>query len=149
MLDHENKLCHVANKSERSWQKNGEWMSVDQLGLYCTFVPLRSHPQPQHYAPTTGLDPSPLQDFSLLIRSLLVSGAPGSRTFKPCLGRFGALFFELQEKKLVQELKHFGKQQKVHPKALRSCRAPQENWAFTELWKMNDWRCVMFQKASQ
>lgn len=60
-----------------------------------TFVPRRSHPRPRRCAPTTGLDPSPLQDFSLLIRPLLVSDAPGSRTFKPRLVRFDALFFFL------------------------------------------------------
>lgn len=45
----------------------------------------------------TGLDPSPLQDFSLLIRSLLVSDAPGSRTFKPCPERV-VHFSELKKK---------------------------------------------------
>lgn len=107
-------------------------MSVNQLGLYCTFAPRRSHPQRLHYAPTTGLDPSPLQDFFLLSRSLLVSDAPGSRTFMPCPD-CGGHFFELREKSWISELKHFGKQQKIQPKALRSSRAPQENRAFTEL----------------
>lgn len=58
-----------------------------------TFVRRRSHPRPRRYAPTTGPDPSPLQDFSLLFRPLLVSDAPGSRTFKPRLDRFNALFY--------------------------------------------------------
>lgn len=85
-LDHENKLITLLTNVTPADEK--KIVSEYQLGLYCTFAPRRSHPQPRHYAPTTGLDPSPLQDFALLIRSLLVSDAPGSRTFKPCLGSF-------------------------------------------------------------
>lgn len=91
MLHHEK--LHL-NKNQRVQLKNAELMSAKQLCFYCTSAPLRSHPQPRHYAPTTGLDPSPLQDFALLIRSLLLSGALGFRTFKPRLVRFSALFIE-------------------------------------------------------
>ena len=98
-------------------------MPIDKQGLHCTFALRRSHPQPRHCAPKTGLDPSPLQDFSLLIRSLLVSAAPGSRTFKPCPGRLVHFFFNFWKKRKAAQLKHFGKQQKVHFKVLRSSRA--------------------------
>lgn len=96
MNENKRGLCHVANNPELNWWRDLVWegnvsKSVNQLGVYCTFAPRRSHPQPQHYAPTTELDPSPLRGFFLLIRSLLVPDAPGSRTFKPspdCVGHF-------------------------------------------------------------
>lgn len=102
-------------------------LSVNQLCLYCTFAPRRSRPPPLHYAPTTGLDPSPLRDFFLLSRSLLVSDAPGFRTFKPCPDWVGYLL-ELRERSWISELKQPTKDPTLGA-ALRSSRAPQENRA--------------------
>lgn len=75
--------------------------STEEPCLNCTFARRRSHPQPRHYAPTSVLDPSPLQDFSLLIRSLLASDAPGSRTFKPRQNSV-VHFFELGVKETTE-----------------------------------------------
>lgn len=40
---------------------------------------------------------------------------------------------QFKKKHWARQLKHFGTQEKVHFNALRSSKAPQTNWAFTEL----------------
>lgn len=119
--------------SSQTWKDGENLKSADQLSLLCTFALRRSHPQPQHCAPTTGLDPSPLQDLFLLIRSLHESDVPGFQTFTPCSDRLVTLSWSSWKKHWVRQLKHFGTQEKVHFNALRSSKAPQTNWAFTEL----------------
>lgn len=122
------KICTVL----WSWDSGISWV------LYFTFALQRLHPQPQHYAPTTGLDPSPLQEFSLLIRSRLLSAAPESRTFKALSWAMLNTFWNIINifvsgwKDYSDFLKHFSNKQNVPFRAQRSSKSAAQV-AFSEL----------------
>lgn len=134
----ENKSRHVSTEQRCSCERRAAaWCWCQQIScggfFYCTFAPRRSRPPPRHYAPTTGPDPSPLQDSSLLIRSLLVSGAPGSRTFKPRSRWTRCTLFELK-KNTKMSWRAWALWQtnsrRSNPQALRSSTAPQDTLSF-------------------
>lgn len=126
--------CHKLN-SAQFWEAS---VAGKSCVSYFTFALQRSHPQLQHYAPTTGLDPSPLQEFSLLIRSRLVLAAPGSQTFKALSWSFGWLFeillwFGSDRQDGLDKLKHFSNEQRVHFGAPRSLKSAAKE-ASSEVW---------------